>query len=84
LFENVEHLHWHDGADEPHQREAGSKAAAIVEYVSLIPRPFCHLHLAKAMRTFTEIEKGMALEELHHMRTLVTAVRELKRKYSVK
>jgi hypothetical protein len=28
-------------------------------------------------RSFTEVEKGIALEELRHMRTLAAAVREL-------
>jgi hypothetical protein len=35
-------------------------------------------------RTITELEKGMALEELRHIRTLTAAVRALKRKDPVK
>jgi hypothetical protein len=76
--------HWHDGADEPHQIAAGGKMAATVEHVSLILQPFRNLQLAKGSAHSTEGEKGMAVVELRHMRTLTAAVRELQCKDTVK
>jgi hypothetical protein len=38
----------------------------------------------RADKWLAEVGKGMALEELRHMRTLAAAVRELKRKDPVK
>jgi hypothetical protein len=72
-----------DDADELHQREADSKMTATVEYVNLIPRPPSPPPAGKGKRAFTEVEKGLALEEMHQMRTRAAAVRELKRKNPV-
>jgi hypothetical protein len=73
-----------DDADKLHQREADSKITATVEYVNLILRPPSPPPAGKGKRTFAEVEKGIALEELRQMRTRAAAVRELKRKNPVK
>jgi hypothetical protein len=72
-----------DDADELHQREADSKMTAIMEYVNLMPRPPSPPPAGKGKRTFTEVEKGIALEEMRQMRTRAATVRELKRKNPV-